>query len=286
MNKVWVSGLLAVMILINVSACKTFRIGSFKKKDKKEVLKKALSDTTAAKPVVKAPPVITPEKQQLMATLGAIWNNELQYRTFSGKAKMFYQGPNMKQEFTAHFRIKKDSVMWVNITALEGIVQVARVYITADTIKMINYLSKEVTIMPMAQAIKVLPVPVNFAMLQNFVVGKALVHAGSITDASDIGNAWTLQVEDNAYVQQITYNKPDSTMRSGQMHTRDINGPQGISQYDDYAYINGRKFSQERTVHIQNNGQEYMLDMSFSKADFDVEQDYPFNIPASFTINK
>lgn len=285
MNKYWITGLLAIALLVNISACKTFRIGSFKKKEKKEVLQKALSDTTAPKAVVH-PPVITPEKQQLMDALGGVWNKELQYNTFTGKAKMFYQGPTMKQEFTAHFRIMRDSVMWVNITALEGLVQVARVLITPDTIKMINYLNKEATIMPMSQAVKILPVPVNFSMLQNFVVGNALVHAGHITDANDIGNAWTVQVEDNSYIQQITYNKPDSTMRSGQMHTRNINGPQGISQYENYTNVDGRKFSEDRTVHIQNNGQEYMLDMSFNKADFDVAQDYPFNIPGSFSINK
>ncbi|MBS1688113.1 MAG: DUF4292 domain-containing protein [Bacteroidetes bacterium] len=285
MNKYWITGLLAVALLINVSACKTFRIGSFKKKDKKEVLKKVLSDTTAAKPVVH-PPVITAEKQQLMNALDGLWTKELNYKTFSGKAKMHYEGPAMKQEFTAHFRLKKDSAMWVNVTALEGLVQVARVYITPDTIKMINYLNKEATIMPMSQAQKLLPVPLNFMMLQNFVVGNALVHSGHITDATDIGNAWTIQVEDNNYVQQITYNKPDSTMRSGQMHTRNVNGPQGISQYDNYGNVDGRKFSEDRTVHIQNNGQEYMLDMSFNKADFDVDQDYPFSIPGNYTINK
>lgn len=285
MNKYWITGLLAIALLVNISACKTFRIGSFKKKEKKEVLKKALSDTTAPKVVVH-PPVITPEKQRLMDALGSVWNKELQYKTFTGKAKMFYQGPSMKQEFTAHFRIMRDSVMWVNITALEGIVQVARVLITPDTIKMINYLNKEATIMPMNQAVKVLPVPVNFQMLQNFIVGNALVHSGHITDANDIGNAWTIQVEGNSYIQQITYNKPDSTMRSGQMHTRNVNGPQGISQYENYTNVDGRKFSEDRTVHIQNNGQEYMLDMSFNKADFDLAQDYPFNIPGSFSINK
>lgn len=284
MNKYWVIGLVTVGLMINVSACKTFRIGSFKKKGKKEVLKKVLSDTTT-KPVVHAP-VITPEKQRLIEGLSSLWTKDINYRTFTGKAKMHYEGPAMKQEFTAHFRIKKDSIMWVNITALEGLVQVARVYITPDTIKMINYLNREATIMPMSQAVKLLPVPVDFSILENFVIGNALVRSGHITDAADIGNAWTIHVEDNNYLQQITYNKPDSTMRSGQMHTRNINGPQGISQYDNYSNVDGRKFSEDRTVHIQNNGQEYMLDMSFNKADFDVEQDYPFSIPGNYTINK
>jgi len=284
MNKYWIIGMLTLALMVNVSACKTFRIGSFKKKGKKEVLKKVLSDTTT-KPVVHTP-VITPEKQHLIEALSSLWAREANYRTFSGKAKMHYEGPAMKQEFTAHFRIKKDSIMWVNITALEGIVQVARVYITPDTIKMINYLNREATIMPMSQAVKLLPVPVDFSILENFVIGNALVRSGHITDADDLGNAWTIHVEDNNYLQQITYNKPDSTMRSGQMHTRNMNGPQGISQYDNYSNVDGRKFSEDRTVHIQNNGQEYMLDMSFNKADFDIEQDYPFSIPGNYTINK
>src|SRR4051812_39446187 len=67
------------------------------------------------------------ESLALIAGVKPYFAKRLNYKTFKGKAKMHYDGPDQKQEFTAHFRVKKDSLIWINITALSGVVQVARI---------------------------------------------------------------------------------------------------------------------------------------------------------------
>src|SRR6185437_3143320 len=185
----------------------------------------------------------------------------------SGKAKMNFEGPDMKQEFTANVRIRKDSIIWVAITALGGLVQVARVDITPDSIFIINYLQKEVTKMPLSQAAKLLPTPVDFSSLQNFIVGNALINLNNVTDASDSSSTWSLQEEDNSYIQQLTYNKSDTTMRSSQLKAKADNGPLAMIQYGSYETINGQKLATSRSVNIQNAGLQYFLDMNFTNAD-------------------
>ncbi|HXS37819.1 MAG TPA: DUF4292 domain-containing protein [Flavipsychrobacter sp.] len=248
---------------------------------------KVITDTTVVtKPVVDSskPSLITGEKKVLIASLSPLLQQKINYTTFSGKAKMNFEGPDMKQEFTANIRIRKDSIIWVAITALGGLVQVARVGITPDSITIINYLQKEVTKMPLTQAAKLLPTPVDFSSLQNFIVGNTLIAPGNVTDATDSGGTWSLQEEDSNYIQQVTYNKSDTTMSLSQLKAKTNSGPQAMIQYGNYEIIGGQKLSASRTVNIQNAGLQYYLDMNFANADFDQQLDYPFSIPKNYTI--
>ena len=79
-------------------------------------------------------------KKTLMDNLLSLWQHEIAFTTFNGKARMHYASSTDKQEFVAHIRIRKDSVIWINVTAAMGAVNVARVYITPDSIFFVNYL--------------------------------------------------------------------------------------------------------------------------------------------------
>ena len=222
-------------------------------------------------------------ERKLIAELTPIWTRRIDYKTFSGKARIHFSGPDDSKEFTAHFRIRKDSVIWVNVT-FAGI-PVARMFITRDSFFLLNSTQKEVTMLPLSQAAKILPTKVDFSSLQSLVTGEPL-REGNITGATvaTLGGAWTLQIEDTAYVQRITYNRADSMMRTGQMRTRKPGGPQAITAYGDYETVNNRKISTSRTLNIQNGADVYSLDMNFTKVDFDEQLDYPFNIPKSYTV--
>lgn len=222
------------------------------------------------------------EKQNLIAALTPLWNKQIQFNTFSGKAKCHYEGKGDKQEFTANIRIKKDSIIWVSVTALGGIVQVARIYITTDTVKLINYLQKEITIMPLSEAGKILPAPADFSVLQNLIVGNVLRQSGAPNDATDFGGTLSLQVEENNFIQQVTYNKSDSTMRSLQMRTTVANGPIGVIQYGNYEKTDDQKIPMSRAVNVINAGEQYYLDMNFTKIDLNQPLDFPFSIPRGY----
>jgi len=221
------------------------------------------------------------EQRKLITELTPLWKTRLDYKTFSGKAKVHYEGPEDNQEFTAHFRIRKDSLIWIAITGLGGVVQVARIYITPDSFIMVNQLQKEVTRISLDDAAKVLPTRVDFESIQHLLVGDPL-RDGVITNASSFGGGWIIQVSDSAYMQRITYNRADSTMRSGELRTHDPAGPRAMIQYGGYEMITGRKLSTNRVLNIQNGNDIHILDMDFQRTDFDQPLDYPISIPASY----
>ena len=233
------------------------------------------------------PPVVDTlaAERLLISQLTPLWHRRLDYKTFSGKARVHFSGPDGGKEFTAHFRLRKDSVIWVNITFAS--IPVARILVTPDSFFLLNPTQKEITRLPLSQAAKILPARVDFFSLQNLIIGEPL-RDGAITGASEpaFGGSWNIQVEDTAYIQRITYNKADSTMRTGQLRTHKPDGPQAITAYGDYKTENGRKISTARTLNIQNGADAYSLDMNFMKVDFDEPLDYPFNIPKSYTEKK
>ncbi len=213
-----------------------------------------------------------------------VWNKRLQFNTFIGRAKMKMEAPDDKQDFTAHFRIRKDSVIWVNVTALGGI-SFAKILITRDSFFMVNMLQKTATCVPLASAAKILPSKVDFSSLQNLIIGEPL-RGGEITEVTELNGKWSARVEDSSYVQELLYNKSDSTLTYAQLRTHSISGPTATTNYNSYESSDSRKLSTGRELKIQNGNDVYSLEMNFVKFSFDDAMDFPFSIPKSYTIKE
>ena len=269
-------GIVALFMVINLPACKVGR---------KPTHKKVIVDSTAiarSRDSIKAVE-LNNEKKQLVETLRPIWAQQMDFKTFNAKVKAHYEGPEDKQDFTANIRIEKDKVIWANITAL-GMVNVARIIITPDSFKLINFLEKKVKLMSLAEAKDMLPVPVDFQVIQNMLIGDVLQKDGEITDATHFGGSWSVRSEDENYIQQYSYNKSDTTMRSAQLSSKTDASTQGVIQLGNYTLVNGRKFSTSRAINMMSGGKNQYLDMNYNKVDFDEPVDFPFSIPKRYEV--
>ena len=226
------------------------------------------------------------ELLKLIDEVQPLWGNRLSYHTFKGKAKMHMEGPDNSEDFTANIRVRKDSVIWINITALGGI-SFAKVLVTTDSFFMLNHLQKTVFAIPLSSAAKVLPTKVDFASLQNLILGEPLRN-GVITDAQKKGDTISIVVEDSSYLQRIAYTRADSNMRTAslRMRRRDGDGPTAMTDYGDYEVVNNRKISTHRVLKLVNGNDNYLLEMNFIKSDFDEVIDYPFSIPRNYSYKK
>lgn len=231
------------------------------------------------KPQAPQPPSATTEQQKLIEAMDPVWKRTLSFSTFSGKAKCHYAGMGQKQEFTAHIRIQRDKVIWINVTSF--LINVARIYITPDSIQLVNHLQREAHKMHISQANKLLPAPIDFNTMQNLIIGNALSPSGIAVAAKDFGGSLSVQVEDPNVIQQLAYNKTDSTLRSLQMRTRDAR-TEGMIQYGNYEVVTGRRFATSRAINLSNEGEPFYLDMNFNGAAFDEDVEMPFSIPKNY----
>jgi hypothetical protein len=69
-------------------------------------------------------------------------NNEFSFETFSARSVISVAQDGKKKTFKSNIRIRKDSAIWISITPLFGI-EMARVLISKDTVKLINRLEKK-----------------------------------------------------------------------------------------------------------------------------------------------
>ncbi len=290
MNKI--AGIALFLII-----CGCFSSCSFRKlvKGKKPNVYE-LNNPDSGKAVVVTPPVLinadslahindsTGMVRQLIDQLTPVWKSRLEYKSFTGKARMYMSGPDDNEEFTAHIRVRKDSVIWINITAMGGI-SFAKVFITRDSFFMLNHLQKTAICVPLSSAVKVLPTKVDFSSLQNLILGEPL-RDGVITSVTATVELWDLLVLDSTYIQQVEYSKADSTMKTAVLRTQKPGGPVATTKYSDYETVDNRRVSTGRELSIRNGNDLYSLDMHFTKIDFDQQLDYPFSIPKSYTIKE
>lgn len=294
MNKI-TGTVLAICCLLGTSSCSFHLLG--RKKHKKQTTDStvittppqvsadtAYHGTAGITPVMTGAPVPTPtEVAKLIADLQPLWQQRLDYRTFSGKAKVNFDGPKGSVGFSANFRIAKDSLIWVHITALGGLYPVARIMVTTDSFFMINYDQKEATRVAISNAAHVLPVAVSFTQLEHLFTGEPLA-GGTIIYAETKDAGWAISTEDSDYIQHITYERSDSAMTFSDLETHSPTGPHAMTHYGDFSVIDNRKLSTSRNVNIQNGVNTYTLDMNLVNLEFDKGLEFPFSIPGNYKV--
>jgi hypothetical protein len=97
---------------------------------------------------------------------------EFRFNTFSGKASVTFDN-GKKTSFKTHLRIKKDSAIWMSITPVLGI-EMARVLITKDTVKLMNRMDDEYFIGDFEYINKIFGADLDYQMLEALLIGNSL----------------------------------------------------------------------------------------------------------------
>src|SRR6185312_6653594 len=127
--------LIGVFILFALAACHST------KKLQTAINKK---DTAIVKMPVK-PSDSAFNKTPAIDVLNKLYKNKIDFNTFSTKAKIQCEDHNGKQpDFNAFIRLQKASVLWISISATFLGIEAFRVFITPDTIIILNKLDKSV----------------------------------------------------------------------------------------------------------------------------------------------
>ncbi len=212
-----------------------------------------------------------------------LWNKSIAYNTFNGKAKVHYEGKDQQQDFAASIRMERGKKIWVSITAL-GLVEVARLQITPDTIILINRLKKEVTVLPFAEAGKLLPVSVDFAALQGLLIGDVLHPGVEKPGKMNVGAAGiAVLLLGNSYQQSALFSASDSTLLQQQLLAGGGNKTTLLLQYEAYNKQAVKAFANSRKINVQDSTGRNYIEMEFNKAEFDQPVDFNFSIPSKYS---
>ncbi len=246
--------------------------------------KKAL--TTVAPPqtnntvtIPTTPPDLTTVKNQL----ATIKSRQVSFKTFSGKAEAKLDVNGDANDVTINIRIEKDKRIWVSVTkTILFTIEAARAVITPDSIKLMNKLQGVYVKKPFSFIHQFASQQINYKTIESLLVGNAmpetLTERSSIT--SDMGN---LTLSGNM-VDLIYKLVLGTNMRVTQFNLSNVDAGQALLvNNSNFTQAQNRIIPAQIDILSTINDKKIQANLRYTKIDFDMVLDYPFNIPESYT---
>ncbi|HWV68397.1 DUF4292 domain-containing protein [Chitinophaga sp.] len=216
--------------------------------------------------------------------LKGIHANHIEFNTFSAKMKLAFETDKKSHNnLNATFRIKKDSIIWVSVSA-PIVDEVIRAVITQDSLKMYNRLDKQLFLRKMSDAEELLNIPFDFNTLQDMLIGNPVYLTDSVYQVVKTPAIISFSCDHAKFISLFNVFADDYGLQQSKVMDKDSTGAARRScelTYGDYTKVAGRKFPTTRRIYIEEkNVTKVALD--FTRYDFDVPLSFPFSMPASY----
>ena len=248
-----------------------------------EVISK--KDTTA---IVLVHPNQTPDSlEHLYNALSGLFAHHIEYTTFSAKIKVEYSdAQGRKPEFTANVRMKKDSIVWIDISAALGLVDI-RALITPDSVKLFNRQEGTLTIRALSTLQDVADLPMDFKTLQDLMVGNPIFFDSSkITSfRQGLGSIFMLSTGD-LFKNLVTLANSDYRLLHCKLDDADPTRNRTADlTYEDYVRQGSIFFPTTRSVEVSEKTR-VDVELNFKQFEFNTPLTYPFPLPKRVRIER
>jgi len=235
------------------------------------------------KTIVASKPVTTiPDKS--LSKLEAIRASQLNYNTFSAKAKTMLDINGSSNNVTLNIRIQKGKKIWISITAIAGI-EVARALITPDSLLAINKLQGLYIRKPFSYIYSYTSQQINFDSLEALLVGNAipqLINDDAKLQADSGRTVMTGNLRELAYKLIL-----GADLKANHTEISDLVAGQSLT-VDNSAFIPATNRILPSQIDLSSVMPKKRVKMSFhyTKADFDQPLEFPFSIPSDYAPAK
>lgn len=271
------------LIVLTTDSCKLFKHKRGKKQKEKAAIETRRLDSLAAALKQTA----TDSSASVNTGLDSFtWllGRPLAPSTMSAKAKIHYEGGDKSLDFVANIRMRRDSIIWISVSAGGGLIQVARAILTPDSFHAVSFLDKEAFVGPMEKAEAILPKGIDFYSLQNMILGNPVLKDAAIKSFTDSVDRWQVGTSLLSYLEQLEYAKADTSLLRTQVVSVDTNNRSLSQTLSQFTLVGAVRMAQERHFHIINNGEGMLVDLNLSNIVLDAEQKFPFSIPEGYTL--
>jgi hypothetical protein len=173
-------------------------------------------------------------------------------------------------------------VIWVSVTAIAGL-EVARAYITPDSVKILNRLDNIYIQKPFSYIYEFTNERINFQTLQSILVGNAMYEFISEDTAVNLEGENTLL---ESVLTSMIYNfKVDSKNKVlvNQLNDSEA-GQELLVNYSNFMTINDQLIPLTVSMNSKAKNKAISLDLNYSKVDMDTKFELPFRVPERFSI--
>lgn len=228
-----------------------------------------------------------PTRRTLQETLAGMRQNETSFTflstRFSGSASI----DGVNHNISGTLRIKSDSAIFVSVTPLLGI-EIARLLVTPDTVKLVNRLDNTFYAGNMAVLNRMFGTYLDFQMLQSLMVGNDFSHFSSdgfkaSQENGNIilfsGNRYPAKNSDNHQFQhRLVINGETYRITENLLHET---GPQRSLQvkYNGFSHIGDQLMPQEISMVFSDASGQTAVNLRFSRTVLNEERSFAFTIP-------
>jgi hypothetical protein len=236
--------------------------------------------------VVKNTVIVVDSSSRMSAaeeTLAALKNNKIDFKTFSAKAKIQYQDRNGKQpDFNAFIRLQKDSVLWVSISATFLGLEAFRLYITPDTLIILNKLDRIVEYYPFSYIESFAHIPMDFDLLQNILIGNPVYIGDSIVSYRQTENQVLIGTVGAFFKNLTTLSGEGYHLERIKLDDKDISQNRTAALlYGGYEKNTGFDFATNREINVSEKS-KVDVSIEFKQYEFNKELSFPFTIPHNY----
>jgi len=241
-------------------------------------------DTTQVIPVVVPNVGVKDSIKFIRNVMDTVHRNFINFETFSAKIKVHFEGSNGKRnDFTANITMKKDSILWINITGLFG-VNAFRALITPDSVKLMDKLQKTVRLRSVSYLQDLIHIPMTFTDLQNLLIGNPVfLDSSNITSYTIDAKSVSLISIGSLFKHFLTIDRDDYTLQHSKLDDVDASRARTADiTYGDYQTSkNGIRFSTYRRITVSEKS-KLDIEMEYKQFDFNQPVSFPFSIPKSY----
>ncbi len=216
---------------------------------------------------------------------------------FGAKFKGVYHRPEEKQGFNGQIRIRKDSVIWVSVTAMMNI-EVFRMEIKPDSFTFINRLDKTYISSSIEYLRDRIGVDVDFEMLQAVIFGNDFpYYENDVFKLHDKQNNYLLSTisrrklrkqskepdpTSKILVQNIWVNKSNFRIDKQVVKVVGNDKTKLRAFYENFVDIDGQLFANQLTVKLKE-GKRTFIEFDYTKITVNEKQRFPFRISRKYT---
>ncbi len=213
------------------------------------------------------------------AVIKTHYQNELDFKTLSGKMKVDYSDGSDDQGVSVSLRMQKDSAIW--LSAPFGVV---KAFITPNRVSFYNKLQNEYFDGDFTYLSNILGAEINFEELQNVLLGQALFNLKDEKyDLTFVNDNYQLQPRKIGELFKTLFQiEPKNFKIATQQLSQPLKNRQLNIQYKDYQKINKWVLPNEILITAKDGNNINTIGIEYRNIEFDKPLNFPYKIPKGF----
>ena len=219
------------------------------------------------------------EKPSAPSMVQFLKQNALVEDGMEAKLNLKYEDDYQSASASVNVKLIRDSVLWMSIRKI-GIVELARVKITPDSVYLINRFERTYSILPLSYVENNFGIPASFKYIQDFILGNPILFEKDQYELTKKEDTFLLTGNSNQYFTR--YEIEDNNLHVNKQAIQDLKDSAKsveIKMEDRKEVSSKRNFSYLRRINaVSDEFGQLNISLNFSKVEFKVPTQIKFEI--------